>query len=281
MEKLYRIPLLPSYFAFIALAAVAFCACGRSDKTPSSLPPEVKNVVKAAKDKSPQEFAAVCEYPVERPYPLRDVADSIQMVEYYDVLVDDSLRNVVASSKPSDWDKLGWRGYTLLDGSYLWIDGRVYSIPYVSKAEKQLITSLSEEEMKSLPPQMRQGWHPAGCLMDTVGGTIFRIDANSRPDAPSDSAFRLSVYPLGADLSAMPGDAFAGFMRVEGSAGVRTYYFRDAAGNSMEYSPDDTGGDSMIVFKPSDGSPMSYKVLKTYWRDRLAAADTVSKVISR
>lgn len=235
-------------------------------------PPDVKMVVKAVQENNPKDFAAVCSYPVERPYPLRDVKDQTEMSNYYDVLMDDSLRKVITKSKPEEWEDLGWRGKTVRDGSYVWVDdNKVYSIPYISKAEKELIGTLSEEEMKSLPQEMRAGWHPAGCLVSLDDGSVFRIDANDRADAPTDSLLRMSIYNIATELTGLPDMQLTGFMKTEGSAGIRTYYFRDTNGDSLEYSPDDSGDneENLVIWKPVNGNARSLKVAKAYWRDVL------------
>lgn len=252
--------------AFSAL--LALCACAGS---PSGMPVEVKKVVKAARRECPSDFASLCSYPVERPYPLRDLPDSVSMVEYYNVIMDDSLRNVITRSALSEWSDCGWRGWTLRDGRYLWIDDKIYSIPYISKEERMMLDSLRQEERDSWPSHLRKGWNPVVCLSSEPEGAVFRIDASDETSTPADSLYRLSVYEPDSSLLAEPFTVMIGHVGVEGSAGVRMFYFRDKKGNSMEYTPDDTGeGESEnMIWKPLEGSPRSYKVKKAYWRDLL------------
>lgn len=249
-------------------ALLALCACADGA---GKMPEEVKRVVKAAESGKATDFAGVCDYPVERPYPLKDIEDSTSMVKYYDVLVDDSLRKVLTHSSRADWDDYGWRGWSVRDGRYVWIDGKIYNIPYVSLAERKMIRKLMDEEKNTWPPHMRRGWHPAACLRSETDGKVFRIDAADSEMAPVDSLYRMSVYESDSVLTAEPSEVMTGKMDIEGSAGIRMFYFRDRNGNSMEYTPDDSGeGESdNLVWKPVKGKPRSYMVRKVYWRDLL------------
>lgn len=269
MAKLYNVNIIRVLSLLGAISTLlALCACADGTR---KLPDEVDRVVKAARSHKASDFAAVCDYPVERPYPLRDLTDSLDMIGYYDVLVDDSLRNILTRSPRADWDEYGWRGWTVGDGGYVWIDNRIYSIPYISKAEREMMDRLAAEEMRTLPEHMRGGWHPAVCLRNMADGTVYRIDAADDKSVPADSLYRLSVYAPDTSLTAEPSSVWFGKMNVEGSAGVRVFFFRDPKGNSVEYSPDDMDDetDDNMVWKPIDGTPRSYKVKKAYWRDLL------------
>lgn len=251
-------------------ALLALCACADG---PGKLPDDVRSVVEATRSGKASEFAAVCSYPVERPYPLRDLTDSAAMTEYYNVLMDDSLRNVITQSSRSDWNEYGWRGWSVKDGEYIWIDGqKIYNIPYVSRAEREMIHRLADEEMLTLPLHMRRGWHPAVCLKSDNDGSVYRIDASDNDSLPEDSLYRICIYKPASSLTAEPANILMGKMGIEGSAGIRTFYFRDRNGDTLEYSPDDMDDDSSasnLVWKPVDGQPVSHRAKKIYWRDLL------------
>ena len=241
-----------------------------SDRQRQELPSDVKDAAGVIASKNPERFAGACSYPVLRPYPLRDITDSAEMVKYYEILVDDSLRDVVRHAADTDWSEFGWRGWTLHDGEYVWIDdGRIYDIPYVSAAEKSLRDILVEREMSTLPKDMRLGWTPAECLHDLDDGSIYRIDMSTDSDADPDSLYRIAVYSASSPMTLPPARVMRGTMKVEGSAAVRTYYFRDVAGASIEYSPDvpDDGQDLSVIFKTAGESPEAHRVAKAYWRD--------------
>lgn len=110
-------------------------------------------------------FAKACSYPIERPYPLRNIADTASMESYFPVMIDDSIKQVIKSADSSRWHNTGWRGWTLDNGEYLWWDGDLYAVNYVSAAEKALLKRLADEEMESLAPELRKGWRPYFCLI--------------------------------------------------------------------------------------------------------------------
>jgi hypothetical protein len=259
--------IISSLSAFLFASVIAGCN-GNSKKNTDhpNLPEEVKTVAIAILNDSPSQFASAVNYPIERPYPLRDVNDSAEMVKYYPTLIDDSLKNKVKESPDSLWQQEGWRGWTLDNGSLFWIDnGKIYSIDYVSEREKELLDSLRREEISTLEPTLRQGWVPVLCIVDSIDGIIFRIDSEENIDS---SKMRLAGYEPHKSLSEMPTLLLYGGMNTEGSMNNRFYHFRDSIGNSAEYSPDVLDNDTIPVIEVNHrGKHKKYKVKKGYWLD--------------
>lgn len=257
---------LPLSAIMIATALAGCSGHSKKEIAHDSMPDEVKTVAIAIIGDSPQQFASAVNYPIERPYPLRDVKDSIQMVKYYPTLIDDSLKSIVNESPDSLWRQEGWRGWTLDDGSLLWIDnGKVYSIDYVSQRENEMLDSLRREEISTLARNLRQGWVPVVCVVDSIDGIIFRIDSEENVDS---AKMRLAGYEHHKSLSEMPTLLLYGNMETEGSMNTRFYHFRDSIGNSAEYSPDVFDNDTVPVIEVNHrGKYKRYKVKKAYWLD--------------
>lgn len=235
------------------------------------LPADVKEVVMAVATDDPERFAATVSYPLERPYPLRDVDDAAHMKEYYPVMVDDSLRSVITSAPASDWGGVGWRGWTLRNGEYMWIDGKLYVVNYVSPREREMIDSLSREEINSLQPELRKGgWRPAFCLRADGSDMLFRIDERGDSLA-ADRPYRLAVYRGGETIKGRPAAVMHGVMTIEGSAGVRTFMFEGCDGSQAVYEPDILSEDDMprINIISASGKSEVYPVKRVYWRDFL------------
>ncbi len=266
-SRLYILPAL-----IFAILTVTVVSCGNDRKKgvtdPESLPEEVRPVAIAIISDSPAAFSAAVTYPIERPYPLRDIPDSAAMVDYYPVMVDDSLKKVVKESPDSLWNQAGWRGWTLDDGSWIWIDnGKVYAVNYLSKKEHEMLDSLRKEEISSLEPALRDGWIPVLCVVDTLEGNIFRIDSDSIAD---NRVYRLAGYRTGTDLSGAPSLILYGSLNLEGSMGNRFYHFTDSLGNNAEYTPDVVEDDSIPEIEViHQGNPKRYKVKPTYWLDHI------------
>lgn len=264
-----RLNIIPLLVFFVASGLVWSGCTKSSDKSIShdSLPEDVKPVAQAILEDSPTKFASAVQYPVERPYPLHNIEDSAQMVEYYHTLVDDSLRNKVKETPDSLWQEEGWRGWTLSNGSYLWIDnGQIYAVDYVSKRESEMLDSLSNEELETLDPHLRHGWRPVMCAIDTIDGAIFRIDN----DTVQPARYRLAGYTFNTNLSSTPTIVLYGTLDTEGTMDTRFYHFADSLGNSADYSPDvvdDNNEPTMLIRRK--GRKKAYKVIPGYWLDQV------------
>lgn len=232
-------------------------------------------------------FAKACSYPIERPYPLRNISDTTSMESYFPVMIDDSIKQAIKSADRSRWHNTGWRGWTLDNGEYLWWDGDLYAVNYVSAAEKALLKRLADEEMESLAPELRKGWRPYFCLIGVDNGSIYRIDKSSADSVSSgsvsdiaaeannaytdtDCTYRLLVYTKNSDLHTAPADSMCGTMNVEGSAGSRRLYFKNQRGHRAEFAMDisDDSSPAIVIINRSDSA--SHPVEHVYWRDYLA-----------
>lgn len=267
MSKLHILPIFSGSLLIFSIAAG--CTRPKAETDHSNLPEDVKPAATAIITDSASKFAAAINYPLERPYPLHNIKDSAEMVKYYPTLVDDSLKNKVKAAPDSLWSEIGWRGWTLDDGSYLWIDsGKVYQVNYISKRENQLLDSLRSEEIASLDPSLRNGWIPVLCIVDSINDKIFRIDSDETVTPPQ---YRLAAYASGTDLSGIPTMILYGTMDVEGTMANRLYHFEDSVGNQADYYPDliseeDTVPEINFVEK---GQPKTYKVKPGYWLEHI------------
>lgn len=235
----------------------------------SSLPEEVRPVAEAIIEDSPQKFAAAVSYPVERPYPLRNIKDSAEMVRYYPKIVDKKLKKAVSEAPDSVWQQAGWRGWTLGNGSYFYIDsGKIYEMGYLSDDENVMLDSLRDEEISTLEPSMRAGWTPVMCIIDTVSAAIFRIDAQDETNPP---VYRLSGYADTTDLSATPNLVLYGHLALEGSMGNRFYEFTDSLGETTAYySPDVISDeDEPAIEVDRNGKARRYPAKPDYWLDHV------------
>ncbi|MDE7160277.1 MAG: hypothetical protein K2O24_05485 [Muribaculaceae bacterium] len=279
-----------SLSAIMLLAAMVGACGGKTEKDDDrpKPPADTEALRQAFASGDAMQVAHLSRYPIERPYPLQDIKDSAQMVAYFPIMVDDSLRRVMSGITPADWEDSGWRGWTFGDGSYLWVDEGLYSINYISHAERALRDRLAMEEIQSLAPEMRKGWTPAFCLIGTDDGTLYRVDKNVRdrgaqaaeaaegtmadlPDqdmADEERTYRLAVYPVGRNLSDMPEQVLIGRMSSEGTALSRVYNFRDSIGDEAEYIADAMSEDDVpvITFRHK-GKDVDRPVRKAYWRD--------------
>lgn len=244
-------------------------------------PREVMELIDAVTRNDARKFASVVSYPLVRPYPLRDVDDSVKMAIYYPVMVDDSLRNVLRHAKAEQWSQNGWKGWTLADGQYLWIDEKLYALNYVSVAERAMINTLANEEIGSLQPEMRKGWTPVFCLHGVDNGALYRVDSRSDADSDTLTPYRLAIYERGTNLHGRPTVSMLGLLDVEGTAGVRTYLFSGHDGSRAYYVYDRVSDEEpqQIVIVTAAGDSAAHRVERAYWRDYLTQrADSVKHI---
>ncbi|MDE6381002.1 MAG: hypothetical protein K2L11_11060 [Muribaculaceae bacterium] len=204
-------------------------------------------------------FAALCVYPIVRPYPLKDIEDSLAMVDYFPILVDIPLRERMKNGRIDEWANYGWRGWSIGDDRPIWFDDGVQFIDYQSPAEKGLRNMLAREELKTLAPAYRDGWTPVMTLIQTDGRSVIRIDSNG-------DDYRMMAFDNTVDVSGKPSIYLLGSLREEGSAGYRTFEFTDSIGTKAEYSPDSEAADRVFFSGPkADRKEMN--VRQGYWRD--------------
>ncbi|MDE6552633.1 MAG: hypothetical protein K2K98_06715 [Muribaculaceae bacterium] len=204
-------------------------------------------------------FAALCVYPIIRPYPLKDIEDSLAMVDYFPILIDAPLQDRMRKGKLDEWANYGWRGWSIGDDRPIWFDEGVQFIDYQSPAETGLRKMLAREELKTLAPAYRDGWTPVMTLIQTDGRSVIRIDSK-------DDTYRMMAYDNTVDVSGTPSLLLLGSLREEGSAGTRTFEFSDSVGTKAEYSPDSEVSDRVFFSGPkTDRKEMN--VRQGYWRD--------------
>ena len=263
---------------FLLLAAGSAVSCGHRETADNvaqvhasdSLPAAVKHLVKAVADGDKQSFASLVSYPVLRPYPLHDIPDSAAMLNYYDTLVDDSLRSVLTQAPPQAWEQYGWRGWSVDGGQYVWVDEAVYSIDYTSAAERANRQSLVKKEMESLVPELRAGWEPVACMRAVNSGRVMRID--EKTDDDGQPVYRLAIYTSPAAMRGKPEALFTGYMEAEGTAQIISYNFTGPSGVSATYMPEAADGSDPVVDFSVPGKPdVTVTVQPAYWLDLLPA----------
>lgn len=274
-------------YALMAGAALtSFSSCGNSGKAEEkhsrideiinsdSIPDDVKQFVKSVDSDDSVSFSKLVSYPVSRPYPLHDIENEKEMRKYYNHIVDDSLKKVIRESGPEDWFEAGWRGWSVKDGNYVWIDGQVYDINYVSKQEQRDIDSLSKVEIATLHPTLRGDWTPVGCLISRDHKNIYRIDAHRRAGKKKRSeqdSLRLSIYDRKIHPEVMPRRVLTGHEETEGSAAIVIYYFSDGDGTSVSYNANGANDEGpAIYYTDKDGNETRVDVSPGYWLDIMA-----------
>lgn len=270
--------MMPRHFLISLLTAAITGTClgacsGRGTGSPAagfdSLPPVVQKLTEAITDSDPTAFARLVSYPIQRPYPLHDITDAEEMRHYYTIIADDSLRNVIATAKPSDWSAYGWRGWSLHDGNYIWVYDSIYSITYVSPLEQKMRRRLIGEELSSLAPALQGSWEPVCCMTQADGMHVFRIDRSLRGNGRN---YRLAIFASREQMRGKPEQTLNGVRDVEGSIGIISYVFNAPDNRSLTFTPETADGSlPNIVIAAPDGNDSIITVKMAYWLDLLPA----------
>ncbi len=233
-------------------------------------------IMKSIADGDANTLASLAIYPIERRYPLRNIASSSDMVKRFAQIFDQKFRNRMKSSKASDWHSYGWRGYSYGEDNALWVYDSLTIINYYSPQEKALYDQLVKKEMASLHESLRgQGWYPSCCYKDITDGSIVRVDIRTKQAKKEEifyvrrnDEFRMSIYPKGNDLMGKPQLVLNGNVTIEGSANMMDYCFKNGE-TKIEF------GDSFfedekellrIVIKDKE---MTHEIIPCYWLDLL------------
>lgn len=218
---------------------------------------EIRNLMETLRKGDAPGFAALCVYPIPRPYPLRDIADSTAMVEYFPVMVDDSLQNIMSRTRVDDWESFGWRGWSMRDSQPVWYDEGVLFVDYESKAERALQKILAREELMTLASEYRDGWTPVATLAEARGSQIFRIDSKG-------DVYRLMGFVDSSAIGGKPYLLLDGSMTEEGTAESQIFRF-SGDGVNAEYIPDAEPPAYITMSTPNGSSDI--EVTPVYWRD--------------
>lgn len=100
----------------------------------------VQQTISLFKEKKIDEICAQIKYPLNRPYPIADVKNSVEMKERFKNIFDDHLIQKISKSNTEDWHEVGWRGIMLYQG-LIWLEsgtGKIIAVNYESDFEKNL-----------------------------------------------------------------------------------------------------------------------------------------------
>lgn len=266
----YKIPLFKTAalgMAFVPAVALLSCHDANAGKDNSQVenafprPDDaLAELTRSLAEKDAPAFAGLCTYPILRPYPLRAIEDSVSMVDYFNVLVDDSLSSMFRNSSLEDWESYGWRGWSFAGSTPLWYDEGIQIIDYISPAEAGIRRILAREEIMSLAPQFRDGWTPVMTLVETDGSRVFRIDSK-------DAAFRLMGFDSADNPGGVPSLLLSGSVRTEGSASLPVYTFTNSEGMQAEVIPDAEPSAVISLKRPGSVKEDIFNVRAGYWRD--------------
>jgi len=180
----------------------------------------VEGFIRCFKTLNKAQLSDMVSYPLQRQYPIPPIQNRSKMLQRFDEVFDAELIGMITGSDPAvDWSAVGWRGIMLKDGE-LWIDtdGRLTSVNYQGKLEKQKRQQLIEADREHLYPTLRNFEEPV--LIASTSG--FRI----RIDQMQDKSYRYAAWKAAASISTPPDLVLGmGEKTYDGSGGNHQYTF--------------------------------------------------------
>ncbi|UTN05282.1 hypothetical protein L0669_05080 [Flavobacterium bizetiae] len=181
----------------------------------------VKKFIENVKNDKKEAIADAVVYPLEREYPIPDIANKADFVKRYSEIFDATLKNeIIKSTHAKGWTDMGLRGIMLIHGN-IWLDteGRLTAVNYQSKAEIELKNKLIASQKKMLDPSIAFFQTPI-CILETAE---FKI----RIDNLGNNNYRFASWSIKKEMIQKPDLVInGGELVVEGIGGNHQYEFK-------------------------------------------------------
>lgn len=182
----------------------------------------ISDFIDCVKNSNTVKLSEKVSYPFRREYPIAKIKNKQEFIKRYNELFDATLIKKIATSNPStDWSKMGWRGFMLLNG-VVWLDydGKLIAVNYQSEYEAKTRLHLINAEKNNLHESLKEFKQPI-CILETAK---FRI----RIDEMNNGNYRYASWGLNNKMADKPDLIINNgtFIR-EGTGGNHTYEFKN------------------------------------------------------
>ena len=181
----------------------------------------IQTFIDNVKGDKKEAIANIISYPLKRENPIPSIKNKTEFIKRYSEIFDADLKKEITSSKADkDWSEVGWRGIMLNNGT-IWMDtdGKLTSINYQSKMEKDLKAKLISSQKKGIHSSIAKFKNPEYVLETSK----FRI----RIDDMGNDTYRYASWSAKQKMSEKPdliinnGKWFA-----DGSGGNHNFKFK-------------------------------------------------------
>lgn len=182
---------------FILLALISLTEMSAQDLKPE-YQKFIKTFISNVQRGDKAAVANMISYPLKRENPIPSIKNKTEFIKRYSEIFDADLKKEITSSKPDkDWSEVGWRGIMLNDGT-LWFDtdGKLKTINYQSKFEKDLKAKLISSQKTKLHPSIAKFKNPEYVLETSK----FRI----RIDDMGNETYRYASWSVKQKMSEKP-----------------------------------------------------------------------------
>lgn len=182
----------------------------------------VNRLIEIFKTKDVNQISKIIQYPLDRQYPLPNIANEREFKQRFSEVFDEILIEKITNSKIEQWSEVGWRGI-MLDHGIIWMsnfDSVITTVNYQSDFEKKMLTDLIIEEKKHVHTSIKNFELPK-----------YRIDTKNyhiRIDQIKESKYRYASWKIN-ELETSEPDLIMnnGELEFQGSGGNRLYTFKN------------------------------------------------------
>ena len=159
---------------------------------------KINNIISLFKQKNFDAISAIINYPLKRENPIPAIKNPKEFKRRSHEIFDQTLLNLIASSKTEQWTEVGWRGI-MLDNGTVWIDsdeGKITAINYQSPFEKKLKQTLIQQQKDYVHSSLKQFKNP----VYTIRTEKYLI----RVDELANGKYRYASWKVGNKENAQP-----------------------------------------------------------------------------
>jgi len=193
--------------------------------------PVVSKTINLFQTMNIEEISNSIGYPLERSYPIKDIANSAELIERFDEVFDSGFIQTIAKSSLDDWEYMGWRGLRHVSGE-LWIDidGTILQINHQTEREAHIKREVIAWDKARLHGSVNDFERPI--LKWQTESRLFRIDDVGGRN------YRLVIWEDGKQFGDEPDvTVFNGTIEYDGSGGSRSFNFADGEKTYIVYVP--------------------------------------------
>ena len=241
----------------------------------AGLSKNLQTIINSIVDGDCHTLASVVSFPLWCSYPERNIEDETQLALMFDILFDDSIRNVLRNYSYRNWEHVGWRGYMLMNGLFLATEeGKLFTVLYESPARLHYQEQLFIEEGRF---SNADGWTAHDCFLSTDSILFLRLEKY-------DGAERLHVLIRDSSLR-INHFVYNGTCEAQGTCHNKIYNYATGDEGVIELSdwrcgcyeansdcyltfPEKYGfGDYWLLELPEQFHGKTFQLQSAFWRD--------------
>ncbi len=239
-----------------------------TQKVDSSIFVNLSDIISNLINGNAREAAVAFSYPIERPYPLESIEDSLDFVKHFREIISEDVAMKLIDVQKQGWRKIEGVGWSCCNSEICSKDGiSITTFNLLSKKAQIERDSLKKEEIQSLEASLQKGWKPYQTYYCKKNKMVARVDENNGESGTM--PYRIAIYDRQSDLKLHPTALMFGTMDLQGEASNKYFQFSDELGNSAELYIDSNDPTLYVLTTVIKDSATSVTVTKDFWLNHL------------